>query len=80
MRGNMSSDIMNTCADMILTDAIEDLANENQISITDARDRILNSKAYSCLYDFETNLWQEGPDYFLDFFRRLEEKEASTID
>ncbi|MBQ4513883.1 MAG: hypothetical protein II969_12885 [Anaerolineaceae bacterium] len=72
----MSSDIMNACADMILTDAIEDLANEENISLAEARNRILNSKAYACLYDFETDLWQEGPDYFLDFFRGLEQKKA----
>ena len=72
----MSSDVMNACADMILTDAIEDLANEDHISLTEARNRILNSKAYSCLYDFETDLWQEGSDYFLDFFRGLEKNKA----
>ena len=71
----MSSDVMNAYADMILTDAIEDLANEDHISLPEARNRILNSKAYSCLYDFKIDLWQEGPDYFLDFFRGLEQKE-----
>ncbi len=35
---------------------------------------ILNSKAYDCLYNFDTGLWMEGPDYFIDFFIRLEGK------
>lgn len=55
----------------------EDFAAEEQITIAEARNRILNSKAYECLYDFETDLWQEGPDYFLDFFRGPEQKETS---
>ena len=69
----MSSDIKYTCADMILADAIEDLANEENISIEEARNRLLGSKAYDCLYDLESNLWMEGPDYFLDFYRIVEE-------
>ncbi len=60
----------NTCADMILADAIEDYAREENLSRAEARSLILNSKAYECLYDFETNLWMEGPDYFIDFFRK----------
>ena len=68
----MSSDIINTCADMILTDAIEDFANEEGISIAESRNRLLQSKAYDCLYDPDTNLWMEGPDYFLEFYRQVE--------
>ena len=70
----MSSDVINTCADMILADAIEDFAAEEGISIAEARDRLLESKAYECLYNPDTNLWMEGPDYFLDFYRRMEER------
>lgn len=69
----MSSDIMAACADMILADAIEDMASDENISIAEARDRLLNSKAYQCLYDFDTGLWMEGPDYFRDFYRGMEE-------
>ena len=29
-------------------------------------------KAYECLYDFDSGLWQEGPAYFIDFYRRIE--------
>ena len=68
----MSSDIMNSCADMILANAIEDLAEEDKITKAEARDRLLESKAYNCLYDFDSGLWKEGPDYFIDFFRRIE--------
>ena len=38
------------CADLILTDAIMDMADE-------------------ALYDFETGLWETGPDYFRYFYK-----------
>lgn len=76
----MSSDVINTCADMILADAIEDFATEEGITIAEARDRLLESKAYECLYDPDTNLWMEGPDYFLDFYRRMEQRKREQPD
>lgn len=70
----MSFEKMNACADMILTDAIEDMAAEDNISIEESRNRLLSSNACKCLYDFESGLWKEGPDYFLDYYRRYEQK------
>ena len=70
----MSSDKMNACADMILTNAIEDMAIEDNISIEEARDKILDSEACKCLYNFDSKLWMEGPDYFLDYYRLVENK------
>lgn len=59
------------CADLILTDAIMDMADEEGIILQEARNKIINSKAYAALYDFETGLWENGPDYFRDFFQRM---------
>lgn len=56
------------CADLILTDAIMDMADEEGIILQEARNKIINSDAYAALYDFETGLWETGPDYFRDFF------------
>lgn len=55
------------CADLILTDAIMDEC----ITWQETRNKILNSEAYTALYNFETGLWESGPDYFRDFFRRM---------
>ncbi len=71
-----SESVMNACANMILTTAIEDFAFENNVSISEARDRILESKACECLYDFESKLWAEGPDYFRCFYERVERNSA----
>lgn len=58
------------CADLILTDAIMDMAEEDSITWQEARSKIINSNAYTALYDFETGLWGNGPDYFRDFYKK----------
>ena len=67
-------DVMNTCADMVLANAIEDLAEEEGITKAEARERLVTSKAYECLYDFDSKLWMEGPDYFRSFYKQCEEE------
>ena len=63
---------MSSCADLILVDAIEDLARESGRNKAEIRKEIMTSKAYDCLYNFETGLWKEGPAYFIDFYERIE--------
>lgn len=68
----MSYETMSSCADLILADAIEDLARDTNRPKEDIRKEIMTSVAYETLYDFESGLWQEGPAYFIDFYKRLE--------
>ena len=72
----MSSDVMKTCANLILTGAIEDFALENNIPLSEARHRILSSRACESLYNFKTKLWAEGPDYFRAFYEAVETVET----
>ena len=65
-------DKMTACADMIFTDALEDMAEEEHISLQEARERIISSGAYACLYNFASGLWMEGPDYFRCFVKEME--------
>lgn len=58
------------CADLILTDAVMDMAEEDGITWQEARSKIINSNAYTALYDLETGLWGNGPDYFRDFYKK----------
>lgn len=60
----MTLEIMQQCADMIATDAIQDLAEKLGKPEGDIRALVVESPAYEALYDFETDMWQEGPDYF----------------
>ena len=59
------------CADLILTDAIIDMADEEGITWQEARSKIINSAAYTALYDFENGLWENGPDYFRDYYKKI---------
>jgi hypothetical protein len=68
----MQYEKMKACADMTLANAIEDLSREAHISLEEARNKALESKAYECLYDFDTGMWMEGPDYFRDLLRKSE--------
>lgn len=63
----MNSDLMRTSADMIFTDAVQDLAARDDKSVDAVRTEFIESGAYAALYDFETGLWQTGPDYFIGF-------------
>ena len=72
----MSYETMSSCADLILTDAIEDLAKESGQTKAEVRKAIITSKAYDALYDFDSGLWQQGPAYFIDFYKRMKELPA----
>ncbi len=65
---------MKTCADLILTMAIQDMAKEENISIAQAREKLICSPAYDALYDFDTELWQEGPDAFRYYYGQLKKR------
>ena len=68
----MKYEKMKACADMTLANAIEDLSRETHIHLEEARNKVLESRAYECLYDFDTGMWMEGPDYFRDLLRTTE--------
>lgn len=68
----MSYETMSSCADLILADAIDDLAAESGEKKEEIRKAIMTSEAYDALYDFDSGLWQQGSAYFIDFFRRIQ--------
>ena len=55
-------------ADLILTAAIEDYAERTGQKREKIKDQMIECGAYDALYDFDTGLWTQGPDYFMDFF------------
>ncbi|MBQ9010503.1 MAG: hypothetical protein IJ088_14440 [Clostridia bacterium] len=68
----MSFETMYACADLILTDAIEDLARDSNKPKEEIRKALMTSEAYEGLYDLELGFWQDGQAYFIDFYKRLE--------
>ena len=49
---------------------LEEYSSKNGISFEEAINKFSNSKTYEVLFDFETELWKEGPDYLLEWFER----------
>lgn len=70
----MEFEKMEACADMVLSAAIDDLSLEKGITTLEARSEIVESGAYDALYDFETGLWMEGSDYFLEFVKKMQNR------
>ena len=69
-----SYDAMETCAAMTLAAAVEDMAEETGRPIREVWKELTESPAYECLLDFDSGLWGEGPDYFRDYNRRVNER------
>lgn len=47
---------------------LEKYAQNNDISFSDAFFQFTNSRAYLALFDYDTGIWSEGPDYLMNFF------------
>lgn len=43
-------------------------------NVQDVRDEVIESGAYDALYDEDTGLWTQGPDYFIDYLEMLKSK------
>lgn len=69
----MTSDLKAPSAELILCAAIDDYSEKTGISADEIRNEIIETGAYDALFDFDTGLWKEGPDYFIDFFLKLKE-------
>lgn len=57
--------VMNTIATL----AIEDMAREMGISFEDFFKIFRRSRTYRVLYDDETGVWMNGPEYVKDLYR-----------
>lgn len=75
-----NKDTMTTCANLILTSAIDNFAYDNNIPLREARMKILRSRACETLYNFDSRLWCEGPDYFTAFYEAVERNDAKKND
>lgn len=78
MSNSVSDEQKTFCASLILTAAIMDMAEDEGISRQEARSRIINSPAYDALYNFDTGLWAEGPDYFRSFYQSVKQIERDN--
>lgn len=60
-----------TCAVISMRDATALMAREKQISYEDALLLFAGSRIYEALFDFDTGIWKESPEYLLDLYNKF---------
>jgi hypothetical protein len=65
----------NSCAIRVMRDMLVKYAEKHNISFDEAMLTFSESSTYDMLFDFETEVWKEGPDYLMMLF-----EEAITQD
>lgn len=60
-----------TCAVISMRDAAALMAREKQISYEDALLLLAGSRIYEALFDFDTGIWKESPEYLLDLYNKF---------
>ena len=58
---------------------LNDYAKSEHISFDEAMYRFTTSTAYIALFDYETGLWREGPDYLRSFWQKCEETQPPLL-
>ena len=57
---------------------LEKYAAKYNVPFEEAMEQYASSESYSALFDYNTGLWREGPDYLLAWFEQeLEHKQGS---
>lgn len=57
-----------SCAVSLMRDTVEALSLRDAISYEDALLRFTRSKVYGALFDYDTGIWRESPDYLLNLY------------
>ena len=70
MDNDISNKQKNAAAIMLMQRVLEIYSEKEAISLDEALMRFSNTPIYNALFDFETGLWMEGPDYILDLIKR----------
>ena len=56
------------CAVLAMREAVATLSAREKISYEKALLRFTSSRVYGALFDFDTEIWKEGPDYLLSLY------------
>ncbi|MCD8154306.1 MAG: hypothetical protein LUF78_06440 [Clostridiales bacterium] len=70
------------CAVNTMRRMLEKYANKKHVDFEDVFLEFASSRTYAAIFDFETGIWKEGPDYFMDLYEEelaeQSEKESSV--
>lgn len=62
------------CAVSVMRRMAEKYAAKNKMNFEDALLLFTGSSVYDALFDYETDIWKEGPDYLMDLFEESTKK------
>ena len=74
LNDKLTNEQKETCAVIAMRDAVALMAQEKQISYEDALLFFAGSRIYEALFDFDTGIWKESPEYLLDLYKKFENK------
>ena len=60
----------------LIQEMLEAYSEKYRISFDDALDGFTKSRTYEALYDFDTKLFREGPDYLLEWYEKERTEES----
>ncbi len=60
----------NAAAIMLMQRVLEIYSERHSVSIDEALTWFSSTPVYNALFDYETGLWKEGPDYILDLLSK----------
>ncbi len=70
----------NSCAVNLMRNMLVKYAQKHNIHFEDAIIQFAESSTYEMLFDFDTAVWKEGPDYLLDLYEEeLIENSSQTV-
>lgn len=58
----------NACAINLMRNMLIKYSQRHTVSFEDAMIKFAESSTYEMLFDFDTAVWKEGPDYLLDLY------------
>lgn len=66
----VSDNTKEACAIETMRYMLQKYAQENNLAFEDAFFAFSSSSTYQVLFDFETEVWKEGPDYLRSLFEK----------
>lgn len=74
---NFTDSQKESCAVDLMRDTVEELSLREGISYEEALFRFTSSKIYDTLFDYETGVWKESPDYLLNLYDYCNSKKTA---
>lgn len=65
---NCTNSQKEACAILAMRSTVASLSTREGISYKDALLRFTQSRIYDALFDFDTEIWKEGPDYLVSLY------------